>query len=350
MKLWSWALFLVTAFSCILPVPAHGAAGDGGSGSLMVTGHIYLPWREPRDIGVDREFVEKGIPLINGIHPDFVVFTGDLIYHPKEMVREQLEYVIEHVFNKIETKIYCNAGNHDTWWLPYPPAVELFEKLINPLRFSFEHQGSLFLFLSLYEPFPHVEGEGVTFPLRRVWDTFDTAASRSFLAGLRQELEGPYDHIFIFVHIPPISDHPIGYYWSWFIVPLLSSLKQDVFIFSTLQSVKNGLLPHQSVRYKNLRFYCWASYPQGSYIVHFDKDSVRVDLRQGDNFIPARMQEVDFQPSTRYSMLAAYLRLLRQRAERKWNYWLHSIKGDRAQERQMRKHDPTCARCKPYGS
>lgn len=346
MKFLSFALILCIVSLIVLPSPVHGAEETNGEGRLVVTGHIYLPWKEARDIGADRSFVERGIPFINGIRPDFLVLTGDLIYHPKKMVREQLEFVIEHVFNKIETKIYCNAGNHDTWWLPYPPAIKLFEELINPLRFSFEHKGSLFLFLSLYEPFPHVEGEGIRFPLTRVWDTFDTPESRSFLEELREELEGEYDHVFIFVHIPPISDHPIGYYWSHFLIPLLSSLKQDVFIFSTLQSVKKGLLPNQVVHHKNLHFYCWATYPHGSYIVHFDESNVRVELRQGRNFIPAPIHEVDFKPATRFSMLSAYFRILKQRIEKKLEYRLHSIKGDYPEEHQLRRRDPNCARCK----
>jgi hypothetical protein len=347
MKFLSLAFFLFIVPLSVFTSPVHGAREGNGEGCFITTGHIYMPWKERSDIGADQNFIEKGIPFINGIRPDFLVLTGDIIYHPKKMVKEQLEFVIQNVFNKIETKIYSLAGNHDTGWLPYPPAIELFEKLINPLHFSFVYKGSLFLFLSLYQPFPHVEGEGIKFPLKRVWDTFDTPASRSFLDNLREELKGQYDHIFIFVHIPPISDHPIGYHWSHFLIPLLSSSKQDVYIFSTCQATKKGLLSHQAVRYKNLCFYCWASFPIGSYIVHFDESKVRVDLMQGDDFVPAIIQEVDFQPTTRWSMLCCYLRQLKQDIQVRLQYWLRSLQGKNVKEHQLRRSDPNCLRCKP---
>jgi len=345
MKFLFLALFLFIVLMSVSPPPVHDAREGNREGCFITTGHIYKRWKERSDIGADQKFIEKAIPFINSIRPDFLVLTGDLIYHPKKMVKEQYEFVIQNVFNKIETKIYCLAGNHDTWWLPYPPAIEIFEKLINPLHFSFEYKGSLFLFLSLYQPFPHVSGEGIQLPLKGVWDTFDTLASRSFLDALREELKGEYDHIFIFVHISPITDYPIGYYWSHFLIPLLSSLRQDIHVFSTDHITRFPLYDQVNnvVRYNNIRFYNFAVFPRGSYIVHFDESNVRVDLREGDDFIPAITQEIDFQPTTRWLMLRQYLR--RRVAE--LQFWLHSLQGKNVKEHQLRRSDPNCLKCKP---
>lgn len=340
MRLLSRAVFFLMVLLSALPAPAHSEVESKGKGSFMVTGHIYKRWREPSDIGADQEFIDQGIPFINRIRPDFLVLTGDLIYNSKDLLREQYKFVVQNVFSKIETKIYCLAGNHDTWWPPDYPAIEIFEELINPLRFSFVQNGALFLFLSLYEPFPHIEGEGVAFPLERVWDSFDTQASRSFLDTLKQELRGDYTQVFVFVHIPPISDYPIGYYWSNFLIPLFSSLNQDVFIFSTFQTIKQGLLPNQVVRYKNLRFYCWASYPDGSYMVNFDRSRVKVTMMQGASFVPTPTHEVEFQPTTRWSMLRCSLRRLWSKLEVRINSQLHD------REHRMRESDPSCAKCK----
>ncbi|KPJ58408.1 MAG: hypothetical protein AMJ42_03340 [Deltaproteobacteria bacterium DG_8] len=289
--------------------PAYGAEENGEKGCFVVTGHIF---KRRVEIGVDQEFLENGIPFINRINPDFLILTGDLIRHPKVKIREQYDFVVQHVFNKIETRIYCVAGNHDTGWLPCTPAIEIFEKLFNPIHFSFEHKGSLFLFLSLYHPFPHIESSGFYFPLKRVWDEYDTPASRAFLDNLHSKLKGRYDHIFIFVHISPISDYPIGYYWSQFIIPLLSSLKEDIHIFSTDHFIRIPLFYEESrvVKYNNIRFYSFANFPRGSYIVHFDNHNVRVDLLQGSDFTPVSIQEIDFQPTNRLSMLKHYISIL----------------------------------------
>jgi hypothetical protein len=61
------------------------------------------------------------------------------------------------------------------------------------------------------------------------------------------------------------------------------------------------------VQCENVRFYNFAVFPRGSYMVRFDKNTVRVDLREGDDFVPATLQEVDCQPATRLSMLRRYL-------------------------------------------
>lgn len=334
---------------------AYGNEENDKKGCFMVTGHIRP---QSVEIGVIEGFVERAIPFINSVHPDFLVLTGDVVlggWHgrhrfPLETIREQYNFSIENVLKKIETKVYCIAGNHDTGNFPHAPSIELFEKLLNPLHFSFTYQGSLFLFLSLYEPFNHVAESKDIFPLKTVWEDYDTPASRTFLNNLRSELCGNYNHVFIFIHASPISDIPLGYYWSNFLNPLLSSLRQDIHVFST-DHLARAPLYHQVynvVRYNNIHFYNFAVFPRGSYIVHFDDSKVRVDLREGDDFIPVITQEVEFQPATRWSMFLRYLlRRVVNPIKVRLQSWLHSLQGKNIKEHKLRRSDPNCLRCKP---
>lgn len=301
-------LLMLQGIICGSPGLSRAAAGD--QGSFMVTGHLH---RKDVEAGVKQPFLDKAIPFINGTDVDFLVLTGDLIFgytgaqrSPGELLQRQYDNVLRMVFNRIRHRIYSLAGNHDTGYEPHPFSVELFEKKINPLRFSFRHRGSLFLFLSLYEPFPHVEMATPTFRFQRIWDNYDTAASHDLLDTLRGELDGVYDHIFIFVHISPVSDYPIGYYWSTFLVPLLAHVRQDVHIFSTDHFARRAQKATCAVRYHNIRFYSYANFPRGGYLVHFDDHHVEVELLQGEDFIPSPMEEVDYQPATRLSLLRTY--------------------------------------------
>jgi len=330
MKLLALVFSLFMVLVNLFPQPAIGAKENDESGYFVVTGHIH----RKVEIGANKNFVEKAVPFINRINPDFLIFMGDMIFgytgahrSTRESIRRQFNYVIQNVFNKIKTKIYCVAGNHDTHWNPDPPSIEIFAELFNPLPFSFEHKASLFLVLSLYEPFLHMASARPIFPFKMVWDEYGTPASRAFLDNLCDELKGRYDHIFIFVHISPVSDYPIGYYWSQFLIPLLSSLKQDIHIFSTDQFNK---LPfhynvRQVVKYNNIRFYCFARFPRGSYIVHFDNHNVRVDLSKESNFIPTLIQEVDFQPTTRLTMLRSYISFWCNYLKRKIEYYYNKL-------------------------
>ncbi len=81
------------------------------------------------------------------------------------------------------------------------------------------------------------------------------------------------------------------------------------------------------VKYKNIRFYNFAVFPVGSYVVHFDESKVRVDLMEGEDFIPTLMQEVDYQPTTRLSMLRRYLvRRIGYPIRGKYNDFIYLIK------------------------
>jgi hypothetical protein len=301
---------------------------------FIVTGHIL---NKTVEVGVIEGFIEKGIPFLNSIDSDFLIFTGDVVLggmhgrhrFPLETISRQYNFFIENVLKRIETKVYCIAGNHDTGHVPHAPSVELFETLLNPLHFSFTHKGSLFLFLSLYQPFYHVAESKDIFPLKTIWEEYDTLASRTFLNSLRNELSGSYDHIFIFIHASPISDIPLGYYWTHFLIPLLSSLRQDIHVFSTNHYTRSPLYltEYRVVKYKNIRFYNFAVFPVGSYVVHFDESNVRVDLMEGEDFIPTLMQEVDCQATTRLSMLRRYLiRRIGYPIRGKYNDFIYFIK------------------------
>ena len=307
-------LCLILIFVCLwFPGNARCRQRNGEDGFFMVSGHLYDLSRE---VGVKQEFVTRAIPFINSTNPDFLILTGDVVFavtnqgpRPPETIREQYRYLMPAVFDKIATRIYCVAGNHDTGKKPYPPAVELFEKNLNPLSFTFEHKGSLFLFLSLYRPFPHMETGSAFSRITRVWADYDTAASRALLDELRSTLQGKYDHIFIFVHFSPLTEFRIGYYWTTYLVPLLSSLDQDVHIFSTSQLAKPPFAfpENQVVTFKNLRFYCFAEFPVGSYLVNYDAEKVRVQLVRGSNFVPSPLKETPYRPTTRFSMLKSHL-------------------------------------------
>lgn len=305
MKSLSLIFFLFILLINLFPQLAYSKEENGEQGCFVVTGHIL---NKKVEVGINQQFLRKAVPFINGIHPDFLILTGDMIkiddltgnMRPVETIRRQYDFIINEVFGKIETEIYCLAGNHDTGKEPYLPSIQLFENLINPLYFSFEYKGSLFLFLSLYQPFYHMDRSGI-FPARR----FDTPSSRIFLDNLRSKCQNRYDHIFVFVHFSPISDFPNGYYWSHFLTPLFANFKQDIHIFSTVHYNKNPFSHNvnQVMRYNNIYFYCFASFPRGTYTVHFNNHDVRVDLLQGGNFIPALIQEIVFQPTTRLSMI-----------------------------------------------
>lgn len=294
--------------------PAWCETDDEGNGCFAVTGHIL---NKQEEIGVKEGFIERAIPFFNSISPDFLVFTGDVVLggmhgnhrFPVETIRKQYAYFVQNVMEKIKTKVYCIAGNHDTGNVPHPPSVQLFETLLNPLEFSFEHEGSLFFFLSLYEPFYHVAETKAIFPFKTILENYDTPASRAFLDNLRRDLSGDYEHIFIFIHASPISNVPLGYYWQQFLLPLLSSLPQDVHVFSTAHYLKP---PYRAVndvvRYRNIRFYCFAQYPDCCYTVHFDDSTVQVDVMEGENFTPAIVREVDLHPTNRWSMLGYYIK------------------------------------------
>jgi hypothetical protein len=293
--------------------PAWSRSDVGEKSCFAVTGHIRTNQEEP---GVKEGFIEEAIPLINSIRPDFLVFTGDVVLggmHGKhrfslETINAQYRYFVQNVLGKIKTKVYCVAGNHDTGNVPHPPSVKLFETLLNPLHFSFEHEGSLFLFLSLYEPFYHVAEAKAIFPFRTIWENYDTQASREFLDNLRRELSGDYDHIFIFIHACPISNVPLGYYWQQFVIPLLSSLSQDIHVFSTNHYLKAPYhAVNRVVRYHNIRFYCFGQFPEGGYVVTFDDSEVQVNLMRGNGFSPAVMNEVALHPTNRWSMLWYYI-------------------------------------------
>lgn len=301
---------IFVVLSAFPPQSAYGVQEDDNDGCLIVTGHIL---NKKAGGGINQEFLENAIVFINKSHPDFLILTGDMVFGEKEKsgarlsvdaVRRRYELLIHNVFDRVETKIYCVAGNHDTGWIPHPPSIEIFEKLLNPLYFSFEHKGSLFLFLSPYQPFPHTEKGGV-FPLKK----YDTPASQEFLRSLRSKFKRKHNHIFIFTHFSPVNDFPIGYYWSHFLIPLLSTLKQDVHVFSTNHGTRKPLIRETDsvVRHKNIRFYCFAEFQKGSYIIHFGKRNVKVDLLRGCSFSPSLMREVFFQPATRLSMLQRYI-------------------------------------------
>ena len=308
------SLFLVlsifVALDAFLLPSAYGTKESDENGYFIVTGHILY---KKVGIGINQEFLKEAVPFINENHPDFLILTGDMVFGenektggrlPIETIGRKYDFLIHNVFDKIKTKIYCVAGNHDTGWIPHSPSIELFEKLLNPLYFSFEHKRSLFLILSPYQPFTHTERGGL-FPLKK----FDTPSSRTFLDNLRSKFQSKYDHIFIFTHFSPINDLPIGYYWSQFIIPHLSTLEQDVHVFSTFHMTREPLIRETDsvVRYKNIRFYCFAQYPRGSYTVHFDNHNVKVNLLVGSRFSPTLVKEVGFQPATRMSMLRCYV-------------------------------------------
>lgn len=304
---------ILMAFCFLFSGNAQCRQRNGEEGFFMVSGHLYDLSRE---VGVKPEFLSRAIPFINRADPDFLVLTGDLVFavpnegpRSPETIRAQYRYLMPAVFDTIETKIYAVAGNHDTGKNPYPPAVELFEKNLNPLSFSFEHNGSLFLFLSLYRPFPHMETGSAFSRVTRVWADYDTAASRSLLNELKSKLQGKYNHVFIFTHFNPLTEFRIGYYWTNYLVPLLTSLKQDVHIFSTSQLAKPPFAfpENQVVAYKNLRFYCFAEFPVGSYLVNYDAGKVMVQLVRGSGFVPSPLKEVPYRPTTRFSMLKSHL-------------------------------------------
>jgi hypothetical protein len=308
-------LFLCCALQGIICTsPARSGMEAGEQGRFIVTGHIY---DYKVETGVIKGFLEKAVPFINSMQPDFMVLTGDVVLGcidgwqrlPVETIRKQYGYVVDRVIGTIETKVYFVAGNHDTGSVPHAPSIELFQTLLNPLRFSFQHKGSLFLFLSIYEPFDHVPQSNHIAPFEAIWEDYDTAASRAFLDALRHELNGSYDHLFVFTHASPCSDTPIGYYWTRFLIPLFSSTGKDVHIFSTDHFARSPLVrnPYRVVRHENVRFYNFAVFPRCTYLVHFDDSMVGVYVREGVDFIPAVIQEIGYQAASRWSMLRRYL-------------------------------------------
>ncbi len=303
---------LLQIIICALPVGMGWA--DGEQGRFMVTGHILNKWIE---VGVTEGFLEFAVPYINRSAPDFLVLTGDEVLggrqgdhrFPVETITRQYAYLKEEVLGRINPPVYCVAGNHDTGHVPHAPSVELFETLLNPLQFSFEHKGSLFLFLSPYQPFPHVPVSKDIPPFGTIWESYDTPASRAFLDFLRRSLSGRHSHIFVFISASPVSDVPLGYYWSHFVIPLLASLPQDVHVFSTDQFTRDleNRDVCQVVRCNNIRFYPFAVFPRGSYAVSFNRNQVNITMMKGTGFAPVALREIACRPASRLSMLRRYL-------------------------------------------
>lgn len=311
-----FSLFLVLLGS-IFPDSVPNSMGTDEQGRFFVTGHIRPLINENEGGGVVAGFLERGVPFINSLHPDFMVFTGDEVLggmqgdhrFPVETITRQYAFFKQEVLGKINAQAYCVAGNHDTGHMPHAPSVELFETLLNPLQFSFAYKGSLFLLLSPYQPFPHVPVSKDIPPLRTIWESYDTPASRAFLEYLRSELGERYKHIFIFISASPVSDVPLGYYWSHFVIPLLSSLPQDVYVFSTDQFTRDreNRDVHNVMRCNNVRFYPFAVFPRGGYIVSFDLNTVNITMVKGTGFVPVKLQEIAYRPASRSSMALRYL-------------------------------------------
>jgi len=304
----SFFIFLLNVF---LSPSCHAEAGDM-EGFFIVTGHIV---NKKVPVGTNEAFLKNGVAFVNKQKPDFLIFTGDLIYggknvnhrFPVDLIEQQYDYVIQNVFSKINSKIYSAPGNHDTGWLPHPESIRFFEDKINSLQFSFEHKGSLFIILSLYQPFPHLS----FMTLSQIFENYDTRSSDLFLKNLRNMCKKKYKHIFIFTQASPLSDYPVGYYWSNFIVPLLTNLHQNVYVFSTESPLRkdaaHGL--DRFTKEKNIRFYSHADFPNGTYLVKFDPDTVNVELRQGAEFKPIKLREATYQETSRVSMIMERIRL-----------------------------------------
>jgi predicted MPP superfamily phosphohydrolase len=71
----------------------------------------------------DAEYTSEIVRTINGLKPEFVCFTGDLIEH-KEYLGEALKFI-----RQIEVPVYGSPGNHDYWsGAPFPEFVRAFRE------------------------------------------------------------------------------------------------------------------------------------------------------------------------------------------------------------------------------
>lgn len=96
--------------------------------------------------GFDKETVlyEKAVAKINGLNPDFVIITGDLVNDSKS-ISQMKEF--KRITAKINPKIpvFYTPGNHDFGQNPDKESTKKYIKNYGSDKFSFKHKGSSFI-------------------------------------------------------------------------------------------------------------------------------------------------------------------------------------------------------------
>ena len=121
---------LILRLLCLLGLCAASLAAQPARFVFAVVADPQIGWK---DEAADREQFARVAAALNALkgqsRPDFVLFAGDLVNDEKS--EAQLS-ALETIRKSLNYSTYSVPGNHD----PQPAA---------PARFSFEHQGCLFL-------------------------------------------------------------------------------------------------------------------------------------------------------------------------------------------------------------
>ena len=93
--------------------------------------------------GDETDNMEKAVAMINGMKPDFVVITGDLVNKYDDVAQlDEFERLLD-MFND-SIPVYLLPGNHDTPKVEGPSSLESYIGRYGYDRFSFKHKSCLF--------------------------------------------------------------------------------------------------------------------------------------------------------------------------------------------------------------
>ncbi len=115
---------------------------------------VDYPGYSPHDRDVHQAYyLRKAIQQINLIHPDFAVFTGDLVFGQRYMPedwppggerRGSTEYDYEYPWAykemlALEVPCFCLPGNHDTYFDTVKDGEDWWTESLGPLHYSFDY-------------------------------------------------------------------------------------------------------------------------------------------------------------------------------------------------------------------
>ncbi len=115
---------------------------------------VDYPGYSPHDRDIhEAYYLRKAIQQINLIHPDFAVFTGDLVFGQRYMPEDwppgggrggSTEYDYEYPWAyremlALEVPCFCIPGNHDTYYDRVKDGVKWWTESLGPLYYSFDY-------------------------------------------------------------------------------------------------------------------------------------------------------------------------------------------------------------------
>ena len=101
---------------------------------------------------IGHKSIKKCIEEINLLKPDFVIFSGDLVFgqlYPREYTREYKKCY--ELLQKFDVPTYLSPGNHDGYCRISEDGLEIWEEYFGPLYYSFDYGNYHFLSLNSFD-------------------------------------------------------------------------------------------------------------------------------------------------------------------------------------------------------